>query len=180
VLFSAERVRAKGSNFLTNVRPTPKFVKVDDYTVDVQLDAPNPILMFAMGGWYIMDKKWCEKNNSVAPTPAPQPRPATPRLHEKRHRSLHDRKPSAGVKTVFKVNPIGGINPNTISRKSSSRRSDRRQHGSQLCCRAKSTFIEPVPIQDIQGSMRAGTVTVMSGPEIRTLSPAWTRSAMNS
>ena len=38
VIFSADRVRAKGSNFLTNVPADAKFIKVDDYTVDVTLD----------------------------------------------------------------------------------------------------------------------------------------------
>lgn len=45
VIFSADRVRATGSNFLSNVPPDAKFVKIDDYTVDVKLDAPNPILI---------------------------------------------------------------------------------------------------------------------------------------
>ena len=66
VLFSADRVRATGSNFLSNVPTDAKFVKVDDYTVDVILSAPNPILISQWHGWYIMDKKWCEENNSVA------------------------------------------------------------------------------------------------------------------
>src|SRR5689334_1189575 len=44
VIFSAERVRAQGSNFLSNVPPDAKFIKIDDYTVDVTLKAPNPIL----------------------------------------------------------------------------------------------------------------------------------------
>src|SRR6201994_1806141 len=58
VLFSADRVRAKGSNFLSNVPADAKFTKVDDYTVDVKLDAPNPILISQWDGWFIMDKKW--------------------------------------------------------------------------------------------------------------------------
>jgi len=69
VIFSADRVRAQGSNFLTNVPADAKFVKVDDYTVDVKLDSANPILISQWDGWYIMDKKWCEENNAVAPTP---------------------------------------------------------------------------------------------------------------
>ena len=56
VIFSADRVRAKGSNFLTNVPSDAKFVKVDDYTVDVKLDSPNPILISQWDGWFIMDK----------------------------------------------------------------------------------------------------------------------------
>src|SRR5438128_4958012 len=70
VLFSAERVRAKGSNFLTNVPADAKFTKVDDFTVDVTLDSPNPILTSQWDSWFIMDKKWAEANGSVAPTPA--------------------------------------------------------------------------------------------------------------
>ena len=50
VLFSADRIRAKGSNFLSNVPAEAKFVKVDDYTVDVVLPAPNPILMSQWDG----------------------------------------------------------------------------------------------------------------------------------
>src|SRR6202171_2201359 len=37
VLFSADRIRAKGSNFTTVVPTDAKFVKIDDYTVDVVL-----------------------------------------------------------------------------------------------------------------------------------------------
>ena len=70
VIFSADRVRAKGSNFTSNVPADAKFVKVDDYTVDVMLGSPNPILISQWDGWYIMDKKWCEEHNAVAPTPA--------------------------------------------------------------------------------------------------------------
>src|SRR3954471_2570367 len=58
VIFSAERVRANGSNFNSNVPPDAKFVKVDDHTVDVTLDSPNPILIAQWDGWFIMDKKW--------------------------------------------------------------------------------------------------------------------------
>src|ERR1700733_483304 len=51
VIFSAARVRAKGSNFLTNVPADAKFIKIDDYTVDVKLDSPNPILTSQWDGW---------------------------------------------------------------------------------------------------------------------------------
>src|ERR1700746_500340 len=61
VVFSAERVGATGSHFLSNVPADAKFVKVDDYTVDVILTSPNPILISQWDAWYIMDKKWCEE-----------------------------------------------------------------------------------------------------------------------
>src|ERR1700750_3152055 len=45
VLFSADRVRAVGSNFASVIPADAKFVKIDDYTVDVVLTTPNPILI---------------------------------------------------------------------------------------------------------------------------------------
>src|ERR1700760_802706 len=50
VLFSADRVRATGSNFASVIPAGAKFVKVDDYTVDVVLPTPNPILITQWDG----------------------------------------------------------------------------------------------------------------------------------
>src|SRR5215468_3063658 len=44
VVFSANRVRAKGSDLLSYIPADAKVVKVDDYTVDFVLSTPNPIL----------------------------------------------------------------------------------------------------------------------------------------
>src|SRR6266516_5544160 len=41
VVFSADRVRAKGSNLQTRIAVDTKVVKVDDYTVDFILTKPN-------------------------------------------------------------------------------------------------------------------------------------------
>src|SRR5438309_2093835 len=63
VLFSADRVRAKGSNLQAGRVPVDaKVVKVDDYTVDFVLAKPNPILNAQWDTWFIMDKKWAEAN----------------------------------------------------------------------------------------------------------------------
>ena len=105
VLFSADRIRAKGSNFLSNVAADAKFVKVDDYTVDVVLPSPNPILMSQWDSWYIMDKKWCEENNAVAPTPASATTPSYASLHENGTGPFMIESHQPGVKTVFKANP---------------------------------------------------------------------------
>src|SRR3984885_5674152 len=104
VIFSADRVRAKGSNFLTNVPADAKFIKIDDYTVDVKLDSPNPILTSQWDGWFIMDKKWCEENNSIAPTPASATTPSYAALHENGTGPFIIESHQPGVKTVFKVN----------------------------------------------------------------------------
>ena len=105
VLFSADRVRTNGSNFLSNVPADAKFVKVDDYTVDVTLSSPNPILISQWDGWYIMDKKWCQEHDSVAPTPASATTPSYAALHENGTGPFTIESHQPGVKTVFKAFP---------------------------------------------------------------------------
>ncbi len=67
VIFSANRVRADGSDLKTRISADTKVVKVDDYTVDFITKEPNPILFVEWGTWYIMDKEWAEANNAVKP-----------------------------------------------------------------------------------------------------------------
>src|SRR5205807_6403752 len=105
VVFSAERVRAKGSNFQSRVPADAKAVKVDDYTVDFILSSPNPILTALWATWYIMDKKWAEANDAVAPTPAAATTPSYASLHENGTGPFIIESHQPGVKTVFKVNP---------------------------------------------------------------------------
>jgi len=68
VVFSADRVRAEGSDLTTRIAKSVQVVKVDDYTVDFITDGPNPILHSEWGTWYIMDKEWTEANDAVSPS----------------------------------------------------------------------------------------------------------------
>jgi peptide/nickel transport system substrate-binding protein len=169
VLFSAERVRAKGSNFLSNVPADAKFSKVDDYTVDVTLDSPNPILTSQWDGWYIMDKKWCEENNSVAPTPAAATTPSFASLHENGTGPFMIESHQPGVKTVFKANPNWWGKPEHNLKEIifTPIGSDATRVAALLS--GEVDVIEPVPIQDIQRVNSSGNASVMTGPEIRTI-----------
>ncbi|WP_315719139.1 MULTISPECIES: ABC transporter substrate-binding protein [unclassified Bradyrhizobium] len=169
VIFSAERVRATGSNFLSNVPPDAKFIKVDDYTVDVKLDAPNPILISQWDTWYIMSKKWCEENNSVAPTPVSATTPSYAALHENGTGPFIIESHQPGVKTVFKVNPNWWGKPEhnlkeivftTIS-------SDATRVAALLS--GEVDIIEPVPVQDIGRVDSSPNAQVLKGPELRTI-----------
>jgi peptide/nickel transport system substrate-binding protein len=169
VLFSADRIRAKGSNFLSNVPADAKFVKVDDYTVDVVLPAPNPILMSQWDGWYIMDKKWCEENNSVAPTPASATTPSYASLHENGTGPFTIESHQPGVKTVFKVNPNWWGKPEHNLKEIifTPIGSDATRVAALLS--GEVDVIEPVPIQDIARVNASGIAKVMTGPELRTI-----------
>ena len=105
MVFSAQRVRANGSNLLSRIDPDVKVVKVDDHTVDFVLTKPNPILTAQWDTWYIMDKKWCEENNATAPTPAAATTPSYASLHSNGTGAFSVESHQPGVKTVFKANP---------------------------------------------------------------------------
>src|ERR1700755_731993 len=169
VLFSADRIRAKGSNFLSNVPADEKFVKVDDYTVEVVLPAPNPILMSQWDGWYIMDKKWCEENNSVAPTPASATTPSYASLHENGTGPFMIESHQPGVKTVFKVNPNWWGKPEHNLKEIIFTPSGSHATRVAALLSGEVDVIEPVPIQDIQRVNSSGIATVITGPELRTI-----------
>uniref|UniRef100_UPI0035CC6D2A ABC transporter substrate-binding protein n=1 Tax=uncultured Methylobacterium sp. TaxID=157278 RepID=UPI0035CC6D2A len=105
VIFSAQRVRATGSNFQTNVPSDAEFVKVDEHTVDMKLKKPNPIAVYQFSGWYIMSKSWAEKNGAVAPTPPTAAAPSYATLHENGTGPFVITEHQPGVRTVFKKFP---------------------------------------------------------------------------
>ena len=170
VIFSAERVRAPGSNFTTRIPTDAKFSKVDDNTIDVMLSSPNPILNAQWDTWYIMSKKWAEANNAVAPTPAAATTPSHASLNANGTGPFKIESHQPGVKTVFKVNENWWnkkVEHNLKEIVFTPIASDATRVAALLS--GEVDVIEPVPIQDIQRVNSAGNVQVMTGPELRTI-----------
>jgi peptide/nickel transport system substrate-binding protein len=169
VIFSADRVRAKGSNFTTIIPVDAKAVKVDDYTVDFVLTSPNPILINQWDGWYIMDKKWCEDKNAVPPTPASATTPSFASLHANGTGPFILESHQPGVKTVFKVNPNWWRKPehNLKEIVFTPIGSDATRVAALLS--GEVDVIEPVPIQDIARVDSSPNAEVLKGPELRTI-----------
>jgi len=169
VVFSSDRVRATGSNFQTRLAHDAKVVKVDDYTVDFVLTTPNPILTAQWDTWYIMDKKWCEENNAVAPTPAAATTPSFASLHANGTGAFTIESHQPGVKTVFKVNPNWWRKPehNLKEIVFTPISSDATRVAALLS--GEVDIIEPVPIQDIDRVDSSSNAMVMKGPELRTI-----------
>ena len=69
VLFSLERVLAKGSDLKARLAAGITAAKIDDHVVDFILPSPNPILHAEWHGWYIMSKAWAERHSAVLPQP---------------------------------------------------------------------------------------------------------------
>ncbi|SFE45145.1 ABC transporter substrate-binding protein [Paracidovorax wautersii] len=65
VVFSITRVMTPPSNMISSVQSVKEVKKVDDFTVDLILKGPNPVLLRELTEARIMNKAWAEKNNSV-------------------------------------------------------------------------------------------------------------------
>lgn len=170
VVFSANRVRAKGSNMQTRMPVEAQVVKVDDYTVDFVLKTPDPILITQWATWYIMSKRWAETNNSSEPTPASATSPSYASLHANGTGPFMVESHQPGVRTVFKPNPNWwhkAVEHNLKEIIFTPVKSDATRVAALL---AKDIdVIEPVPLQDIDRIRASANARVITGPELRTI-----------
>jgi peptide/nickel transport system substrate-binding protein len=65
VVFSFERATNPGSNIASPLSTIREVKKVDDVTVELVTDGPDPILPYSLPTWAIMSKKWCEQHNTT-------------------------------------------------------------------------------------------------------------------
>ncbi len=65
VVFSFERAKQPNSDMKELIGSITEVRAVDDYTVEMVTDGPNPILPSNLTNLFIMDKGWSEANNTV-------------------------------------------------------------------------------------------------------------------
>src|SRR3954464_10699874 len=169
VVFSADRVRAKGSNLQTRIPADAKVVKGDDHTVDFILTAPNHILNSQWGTWYIMVKKCAEANNTAQPTPVAATTPSYASLNANGTGPFMIESHQPGVKTVFKPNPNWWRKPEHNLKEIifTPIGSDATRVAALLS--GEVDVVEPVPIQDIARVNASAHASVLTGPEWRTI-----------
>jgi len=169
VLFSAERVRAEGSDLKTRLAGVTAIEKVDDYTVDFVTEAPNPILHYEWATWYIMDKEWAEANDATAPTDvgAGKENFATRNANGTGPFEIVSRE--TDVKTVLKPyegwwdTPKHNLTEVILTPISS----DATRVAALLS--GEIDMMYPVPVQDMARLESDGNTDVLAGPELRTI-----------
>ena len=67
VVFSFKRAMHEASDFKEQAKNVASVEVIDDYTVKLVTNGPNPILPNQLTSIYIMDKDWSEANNVVNP-----------------------------------------------------------------------------------------------------------------
>lgn len=68
VIASLERVTHETSPLKGNLPAYKSSKKVDDYTVDIEVNGPYPLLLNDLTNIFIFDKEWLVANNSLLPT----------------------------------------------------------------------------------------------------------------
>lgn len=105
VAFSIERALAPTSNFKAYVNGIKQARATGEYTVEIETDGPNPVLLRQLTNVFIMNRDWAEKNNAAAP----QDFSNNEETHSARHTNgtgpyvLKNRE--VDVRTVFEENP---------------------------------------------------------------------------
>lgn len=169
VVFSAERVRSDGSDFKTRIPADADFVKVDDYTVDVKLKTPNPILFAEWDTWYMMDKEWAEKEGAVKVVSAKDTNPGGAAYKTNGTGPFVIESHEPGVKTVFKrKKDYWGedlIDTNLDKVVFTPIASDSTRVAALLS--GDVDLIEPVPVQDIERVKSDPNTEALTGPELR-------------
>ncbi len=169
VVFSADRVRAKGSDLTSYLGADVKVVKVDDYTVDFELSSPNPILHYQWEFWYIVDKEWTEEHGAVAITSASDTSPNYAALNANGTGPYAIVSHEAGVKTVFEKNAgyWGSLQGNVDRVELTPIAQDATRVAALLS--GEMDMVYPVPVQDIPRVDANEGTRALTGPELRTI-----------
>lgn len=169
VIFSFERVRMDGSNLKSVVATVKSVTKVDDFTIDMATNGPDPILPEEITTWYMMSKSWAEKNNAVKPADLTK----NEDFYASRHANgtgpfiLKDREPE--VKTTLAANPNWWDKPehNLTDVVFTHIGNDSTRVAALIS--GQIDMIYTVPPQDIERLRKTPGVKVLEGPELRTI-----------
>jgi peptide/nickel transport system substrate-binding protein len=143
--------------------------KVDDATVDIVTDGPDPILLEEITQWSMMSKAWAEKNNAVKPADLTKNEEffATRNANGTGPFMLKDREPD--IKTVLVKNPNWWDKPEHNLDEAVFTRiaNDSTRVAALISGDIDMTY--NVPSQDVDRLSKTSGVKVYEGPELRTV-----------
>ncbi len=169
VVFSINRTMTPPSNLTSATQSVKEVKKVDDYTVDVILKGPSPVVLRELVEARIMNKAWAEKNNATKAQDykAKEENFAARNANGTGPFMLVAWQPD--TKTTLKKNPNwwdkpkGNIDEVVFTPiKSAATRS------AALISGQVDMVVDP-PVQDLERTKRDPNIKVVEGPENRTI-----------
>jgi peptide/nickel transport system substrate-binding protein len=169
VVFSAQRVRAQGSNVGSVLASVSEVRKVDDHTVDFQTRQPNPIFLQEITSWAMMSRTWATTHDAVRPADltSRQENFATRNAMGTGPFRLVSREPDR--RTVLERNPgWWGTATGNIQRAELNIIANDATRVAALLS-GEVDFVYTVPPQDVARIGAAPGVRIIQGPELRTI-----------
>ncbi len=169
VLFSMARTQVEGSDMKSYTNDVKAVRKVDDHTVEIETNAPFPILPDVLTQVFIMSKKWCETNQATRPVDRRKgvENAASFRANGTGPYRLRERQPNVRTTFVRNGNYWGKIEGNVQEVLFTPIGNDATRVAALLS--GEVDVMEPVPVQDIDRISNNPSTQALVAPELRTI-----------
>ncbi len=169
VVFSWQRTNTPGSLVKGNLSDIKEVRKVDAQTVDVETNAPLPVLPNEIVQLLIMDKGWAEKNRAVEASDLGRQKENFANLNANGTGPFRLKSREVDVKTVLSANPQWWDKPrHNLTEVSFSPIKSDATRTSSLISGAIDASVS-VPLQDVARFKASDAIEVVQGPELRTI-----------
>jgi peptide/nickel transport system substrate-binding protein len=169
VVFSFKRAAGEGSDMKGSTNPIKAVRKVSEFVVDIETSAPYPILPDTLTSLGMMSKKWCEDNKAELPVDRRKgiENTASFKANGTGPFRLKERQPSVRTVLVRNFSYRNKIESNIDEIVYTPIGNDATRVAALLS--GETDVMEPVPLQDVERIKAAGNLTVLQGPELRTI-----------
>jgi peptide/nickel transport system substrate-binding protein len=169
VVFTFKRGAADGSDMKGYTAPIKDVRKSGDNAVEIETNAPFPILPDTLTSLYIMSKKWCEDNKAERPVDRRKgvENTASFKANGTGPYRLKERQPSTRTVIVRNFAYWDKVEGNVDEVVFTPIGSDATRVAALLS--GEIDVMEPVPLQDVERVKAAGKFNVLQGPELRTI-----------
>ena len=169
VIFSFKRATDAGSDMKGYTAPIKEVRKIDDHTVDIETLTPAPILPDTLTVFAIMSKKWCEDNKAEKPVDRRKgiENTASFKANGTGPFRLKERQPSVRTVIVKNFSYWDKVESNVDEVVFTPIANDATRVAALLS--GETDVMEPVPLQDIERIKSSPNLSVLQGPELRTI-----------
>jgi peptide/nickel transport system substrate-binding protein len=169
VVFSFKRAAGDGSDMKGYTSSFKEVRKIDDLTVEIETEAPNPILPDVISNVYMLSKKWCEDNKAEKPVDRRKgiENTASFKANGTGPFRLKERQPSTRTVLVRNGSYWDKLESNLDEIVFTPIGNDATRVAALLS--GEIDVMEPVPLQDVERVKSGGKHTVLQGPELRTI-----------
>jgi peptide/nickel transport system substrate-binding protein len=169
VIFSFKRATDAGSDMRGYTAPIKEVRKINDLVVEIETVSPFPILPDTLTVFAIMGKKWCEENKAERPVDRRKgiENTASFKANGTGPYRLKERQPGSRTVLVRNFNYWEKVEGNVDEVIFTPIGNDATRVAALLS--GEIDVMEPVPLQDVERVKSAPNLTVLQGPELRTI-----------